>query len=589
MLDKELNYMTVIGIDLGTTNSAIAYLKNERPEIIVNKDGQRTTPSIFHMKPETNEIVIGATAKNAMAGAPKLTASEVKRLMGTGENVTVGNKAYTPEEISAHYLKYLKEAAEHQLGTIVTEAVITVPAYFSDAQRKATKSAGEIAGLKVERIINEPTAAAISFCSENMTSNMKLAIYDLGGGTFDVSIVELFDGVVEVKATSGNNSLGGLDFDKLLADWLIKVIERKENVRIDSGSEIEILQRQNRLKLAAEEVKKVLSAQSTAQFEIPFFMMKDGMPISISETITRDEFEDLIRPLAESTLLQVEEALQEANLSVHDIDDVLLVGGSTRIPLVQQIVQQKFNKAPRKDINPDEAVALGAAIQAGIKTGIISSDKGIMVLDVCPYSLGIETSSVIGSQIVKGFFSEIIEANSPIPIRKSKRFNTLHDNQTVVDINVFQGKPNEEMVQSNLAISSEPITLEGIPPRPANQEMIDVIFSYDINGILEVEAEIVSTGKRIKKQIDTQTGVMTKTEIQLAKQRADTDWTKSQLYDTVKNVVSRAERILPDLQGSDITKVESLLQQIKLAVQDNDETFVRKLEDELTDLLIELV
>ncbi|WP_042459999.1 Hsp70 family protein [Neobacillus dielmonensis] len=577
--------MTIIGIDLGTTNSAVAYLKNGKPEIITNSEGQRTTPSVFQISLD-NEIIIGNSAKMASPGLPHLTIMEVKRLMGSEETVMAGNEVYRPEEVSAHILRYLKKCAEDFLGQPVTEAVITVPAYFSDSQRKATQKAGELAGLKAERIINEPTAAAIAYGMENIDKDMNILVYDLGGGTFDVSVVEIFDGVVEVKASAGDNHLGGVDFDNALADWIIDNYKKQEGIDLYSiGTAHEINQRRARIKLEAENIKKNLSVQKTASINLPFIAIHNNAPISINTSITREEFEDLIRDMILKTMNEVDKALTDAKLSVSNVDEVLLVGGSTRIPMIQQLVEQKFNKKAKKDLNPDEAVALGAAIQGGIKSGEIDSSQGIMVIDVCPYTLGTEIVKSIGGQNVPGFFDPIIPRNSSIPITERKVYYTANDYQTGVNVNVFQG--DNPYIDQNIFLGD--FILDGIPAAPKGEEAIEVKFSYDINGILEVEATIVSTGKKASTVIKSQAGVMSDEELNLAKDRIEKEWDQSDLYNEVKSVITRGERMLSETTGMEQEKLFSLLQNIKIALSKNDRELVKKYEEELTDLLIELV
>ncbi|MDP4086692.1 MAG: Hsp70 family protein [Bacillota bacterium] len=578
--------MTIIGIDLGTTNSAVAYLKNGKPEILVNKSGGRTTPSVFQIN-RNNEIVVGQEAKDTYPTLVTQSVMEVKRLMGTDEKVTVKDKEYRPEEISAHILKYLKSSAEEILGEPVTEAVITVPAYFSDSQRKATKMAGEIAGLKVDRIINEPTAAAISFGIENMDKDQHILVYDLGGGTFDVSIVEMYEGVVEVKASAGNNHLGGMDFDNAIVAW----VEQKyqgENGRSIYGNtnDLEQIKIKATLKDAAEKVKKLLSAQMSARITIPFLGIYNNAPISVDYELTRNEFENLIRDMASSTIKDVDRALADSGLTVRDIKEVLLVGGSTRIPFIQELVERKFGKAPRKDINPDEAVALGAAVQGGIKSGEIDSKSGLMVIDVCPYTLGTEVVKNIGGQLVPGYFDPIIPRNSTIPISETKLYFTAYNNQEEVDIFVYQGE--NPLVNNNTCLSKD-ITLDGIPRKPAGEEQIEVTFTYDINGILNVKAKVLSTGKVREQAIRSQLGVMSDDQVAAAQERISEEYEKSELYQEVKNVIYRAEKMMNDVNPSDKQKIEKLLIELKRELSANNTNGVKLAEEELTDLLIELV
>ncbi|WEK55464.1 MAG: Hsp70 family protein [Candidatus Cohnella colombiensis] len=577
--------MAIIGIDLGTTNSAVAYLKEGRPEIIENRDGDRTTPSAVGIG-FNNEIIIGTNAKNSLISMPDRTIIEVKRKMGTEEKITLAGQQFRPEEVSALILKELKWYAEQKLGEAVTEAVITVPAYFTDTQRKATQKAGELAGLIVERIINEPTAAAIAYGMENMDKEQHLLVYDLGGGTFDVSVVEMFEGILEVKASAGNNQLGGMDFDNALTEWLTEKVKKVHQIDLlNTGNPSADLQNRWRLKLEMERVKKLLSNQMSTTISLPFIAMKDGVPFSINEEITREEFEKLILSMAESTLVEVDKALADAKLSLSQIDEVLLVGGSTRIPLIQQLITKKFNKAPRKDLNPDEAVALGATIQGGIKSGEISSVNGLMVTDVSPHSLGMEVVEMIGGQMVPGFFDVIIPRNSTIPITKSKLYYTVNDNQTEVDVGIFQGESPK--VKDNLLLGQ--FELSGIPAGAQGKEAIELTIRYDINGTLQIDAQIQSTGKKISQIIDQQLGVMSQAEVAVAKERIHANWDQSELYKDVKPAIQRAEKMLPELNELNRNKIEGLLQQLKGALSTNDKVKVQKLDEELTDLLIELV
>jgi molecular chaperone DnaK len=575
--------MAIIGIDLGTTNSAVAVMKNGKPAILENKSGFRTTPSIVVMD-VNGTISVGEHAKDSLISAPDRTVLEVKRLMGTDQMVKVGDTEYRPEEVSAMILKELKAAAEEKLGTAVTEAVITVPAYFTDGQRKATQRAGELAGLKVERILNEPTAAAISYGLENMGKDAKVLVYDLGGGTFDVSVVELFEGILEVKASAGNNHLGGMDFDDAILNWVVdKVKEIHKFDLLSEGTAQELAVRKNRLKLEAEKIKKALSGSPSAQFNLPFLAMVNGAPLSIDLEITRAQFEKLIKDLAVSTLDEVDKALKDANISASDIDEVLLVGGSTRIPYIQELVAKKFGKEPRKDINPDEAVALGAAVQAGIKTGEIDSRDGLMVTDVCPYTLGVSISREVGDQLVSGYFDRLIERNMTIPITKSNVYYTIYDNQEFVTIKVYQGE--DTYAQNNIYLGE--ISLPDIPKGPAGQE-VKITFQYNINGILTVEAELVSTGRRVSTVIKGK-GVMSEQEMAAAKQKMDKTFEQSELFQSVKAVVNRAEKVLDDLSDADRMKVEQMMEKLKQAIVRQDQAQVAKYEEELTDLLIEVV
>lgn len=576
--------MTIIGIDLGTTNSVVTFLKNERPEVIVNNTGGRTTPSVVHMK-ENGEIVIGENAKAALISMPDHTVAEVKRIMGSDKKVTMGNKQYRAEEISAMVLKYMKQAAEDIIGGPVTEAVITVPAYFTDSQRKATQKAGELAGLKVERVINEPTAASIAYGLENMEKEQNILVYDLGGGTFDVSVVEMFEGILEVKASAGNNELGGMDFDNLIVAWAVEKIEQEHGINLlKDGTQAEQIRARSRIKEEAEKTKKSLSHQTSARLSLPFITVKNGNPISVDYELTRFDFERMIKELADSTLIEVDRALKDARLDINAIDEVLLIGGSTRIPYIQELVKKKFGKEPRKDINPDEAVAMGAAIQGGIKSGEISSQTGLMVTDVCPYSLGIDITREIGGQLVPGYYDVILPRNCTIPAKESKTYYTLTDNQEFVDVKVYQGE--ESTVDKNIYLGQ--VEVPGIPQGPAGQA-IEVTFSYDVNGFFQVEALVKSTGKTYMKAMASQEGVMSDEQMAAAKQSLDDSWDKSELYQEVKAVMYRAEKVAEDSDELSQQKINHLLNQLKDALRYNDTNAVKRYEEELTDLLIELV
>jgi len=576
--------MAIIGIDLGTTNSAVAYLKNEKPEIIENREGGRTTPSIFHVTRQ-NEIVVGESAKSAIVSMPEHVVTEIKRKMGTDEQVKVADETYRPEQISSQILRELKISAEERLGEEVTEAVVTVPAYFSDAQRKATQKAGELAGLKVDRIINEPTAAAIAYGLENMDKEQHILIYDLGGGTFDVSLVELFEGVVDVQASGGNNELGGTDFDEVIVNYIVEQFEKDHQINLlEDGSKGELLIRKNRLKEEAERVKKLLSTQVSAKISIPMIMMKDGVPLTVDLDISRLDFEKMIQRFADSTMEVVDQVLSDASLGVSQIDEVLLVGGSTRIPYIQELVEKKFSKAPRKDINPDEAVALGAAIQAGIKSEAISPQQGLIVTDVAPYSLGIDVVRVVNGQKVPGYFDVIIPRNTTIPVSETKYYQTIEDNQTGFNIKVFQGEA--ERTSENTLLGT--VNLDGVPPASAGQEGLEVTFHYDINGNLKVTAKVSSTGKTVNADIRND-GVMSDIEVQQAKQKMDQAWDQSELYKQVEAIMYRAEKVREDVDPDQQAKIDENLQALKDALFRNDSAAVKQYEEQLTDLLMEIV
>ncbi len=511
----------IIGIDLGTTNSCVAVMEGNEPAVIINSEGKRTTPSIVAFA-DNGERKIGDPAKRQAITNPTRTIFSIKRFMGEtfdrvsqevgrvpykvdkGDNntprVNIDGRLYTPQEISAIVLQKMKKTAEDYLGQEVTEAVITVPAYFSDSQRQATKEAGEIAGLKVRRIINEPTAAALAYGLDKMHRDMKVAVFDLGGGTFDISILELGEGVFEVKSTNGDTHLGGDDFDQMIIDWLADEF-KSENSGLDLRKDPMALQR---LKEAAEKAKIELSSQTSTEINLPYIMPVDGVPKHLVKTLTRAKFEQLCDSLIQRTVEPCRKALSDANLSASDIDEVLLVGGSTRIPAIQQIVEKFFGKAPSKGVNPDEVVAVGAAIQGGVLSGDV---KDVLLLDVTPLSLGIET---YGSVMTK-----LIESNTTIPTRKSEVFSTASDNQPSVEIHVLQGE--RPMAKDNKTIGR--FHLDGIAPAPRGVPQIEVTFDIDANGILHVSAKDKGTGKEQKIRIEASSG-LTEAEIQKMRDEA---------------------------------------------------------------------
>ncbi|MDD7071324.1 MAG: molecular chaperone DnaK [Candidatus Egerieousia sp.] len=583
----------IIGIDLGTTNSCVSVMEGNEPTVIINSEGKRTTPSVVAFT-DSGERKIGDPAKRQAITNPTKTIYSIKRFMGCtydqvggeiarvpykvvkGDNNTpridIAGRLYSPQEISAMILQKMKKTAEDYLGQEVHEAVITVPAYFNDAQRQATKEAGEIAGLNVRRIINEPTAAALAYGLDKKNTESKVAVFDLGGGTFDISILELGDGVFEVKSTNGDTHLGGDDFDHKIIEWLVEEF-KNDNGGVDLSKDPMALQR---LKEAAEKAKIELSSQTSTEINLPYIMPVDGVPKHLVKTLTRAKFEQLVDDLLNRTIEPCRKALKDANLQPSDINEVLLVGGSSRIPAVQEIVKKFFGKEPNKSVNPDEVVAVGASIQGGVLTGDV---KDVLLLDVTPLSLGIETFG--------GVFTKLIEANTTIPTRKSEVFSTAADNQPSVEIHVLQGE--RPMAKDNKTIGR--FHLDGIAPAPRGVPQIEVTFDIDANGILNVSAKDKGTGKEQKIRIEASSG-LSEEEIKRMKDEAKANEAKdkeerervdklnaadAQVFASEKNLKEYGDKIPAEKKSA----IEAATNKLQEAYKAGNVADLQKLMDEL--------
>lgn len=561
----------IIGIDLGTTNSCVAVMEGGNPTVIANAEGARTTPSVVAFKGD-GERLVGQVAKRQSITNPDKTISSIKRHMGTEYRVDIEGKKYSPEEISAMILQKLKADAEAYLGETVTEAVITVPAYFNDSERQATKNAGKIAGLEVKRIINEPTAASLAYGLDKMDTTQKIFVYDLGGGTFDVSILELGDGVFEVKATNGNTSLGGDDFDQKVMDYIAETFKAENG--IDLRNDKMALQR---LKEAAEKAKIELSSSTTTNINLPFITADATGPKHIDMNLARAKFDELTHDLVEATIEPMRKALSDADMSINDIDKVVLVGGSTRIPAVQEAVKKFTGQEPTKGVNPDECVAMGAAIQAGVLTGEV---KDILLLDVTPLTLGIETMG--------GIATPLIERNTTIPARKSQIFSTAGDNQTSVEIHIVQGE--RKMAADNKTLGR--FQLSDIPPAPRGIPQIEVTFDIDANGILNVSAKDKGTGKEANITITASTNLNDEEidkAVKEAEKFAEEDEKRKEAIDVKNNAESVAyqtEKTLKDLgdkvSAEDKKSIEDKLEELNKVKDGEDIEAIKKATEELT-------
>lgn len=561
----------IVGIDLGTSTSEISVFENGKGVVIKNLSGEYITPSVVGITFD-NELVVGSAAKDQLIIRPESTVMEAKRLMGSGKTVKMNGKDYAPEEISSYILGYLKKCAEMYLGEKVERAVITVPAYFTEKQRRATVEAGKLAGFKVERIINEPTAAALTYGIKRLGKNEHLLVYDLGGGTLDVTLLEMFEGVLEVKASSGNNQLGGKDFDDKLINYLVNDFYEKYAIELSKDIKAMV-----RLKEAAEICKIKLSSLKEYRIVLPFIAAKDNQPLAIDTVITREKFEKLIEDLIESTKSQIDIVLKDSLLKEEQINTILLVGGSTKIPLVKKFLQRVFNKETQSLVDPDLSVVMGAAIQSGILNDELSAETDILITDVCPYTLGVKILDVFNGIEIPDGYSILINRNTTIPVVKEEVYYTSYDGQTKVEIKIYQG--DFKRASMNNLIGN--FLLSGIPPARASEERIKVRFNYDVNGILQVEATILSTGKNANITIET-TGVEMEKEI-------DVDvWEDSKGSRKYRRLIKKAEKYMKSNENKDTLEMDDLLKKLKRAIIAGDDELASHIDEELTDWMYEL-
>ncbi|MDD2402668.1 MAG: Hsp70 family protein [Clostridia bacterium] len=564
----------IVGIDLGTSTSEIAIFKEGKPFVIPNHLGEYITPSAVGIS-DDGRIIVGKEARDQLLLKPDDTVIEVKRLMGSDTVVSMRGKQYTPQEISSFILKYLLDCAHKYLNEDIDSAVITVPAYFSDVQRRATVEAGKLAGIKVERIINEPTSAMLDYGIEHMEECQNVLVYDLGGGTLDVTVLEMFRGVLDIKASSGNNRLGGKDFDQCLMDYLLKRFSAQYEVDVSEDKRALV-----RLKEAVEKCKIALSEQEEYHLVLPFFFNVQGNPVSLEETVSREIFESLIKELIDSTIKQINMALTDACIDITDIDLILLVGGSTRIPYVRSFLEKSLGNPPKSLVDSDLAVVRGASIQAGILNNQLSAEEDILITDVCPYTLGTSVLDYFGGFPVSDAYDVIIPRNVTIPIVKEKIYGTVVDNQTQVEIDVYQGEYKKASYNNFLG----KFFLKGIPSAPAFQEKICITFSYDVNGILQVEGKIVSTGEKANLVIET-------TNAEMLDEIETEGWEKATNARKYKAIIKKAERMLKKGEAQDyVLEMESLIRKIKVAlVQDEKSEIIEEIKEELQEIIYELM